>query len=176
MHPQVAINLAQWLSPKFAVLVSRWVFEWASSARRPTQAVLPYHLRRYIANMPNLPHGHFSILTEMTIALIAPLEILGYTLPERYWPDISEGRMFCKWLRDEKGIDTDKLAVYAHVFEDRRPAVQAKAYPNHLLADFRRHLVEVWLPLRSHDFFKERDPAALPYLKRLLAGPKGKAA
>ena len=27
VHPQVAINLAQWASPKFAVLVSKWVFE-----------------------------------------------------------------------------------------------------------------------------------------------------
>jgi len=27
IHPQVAINLAQWCSPKFAVLVSKWVFE-----------------------------------------------------------------------------------------------------------------------------------------------------
>ena len=28
VHPQVAINLAQWLSPEFAVLISKWVFEW----------------------------------------------------------------------------------------------------------------------------------------------------
>lgn len=27
VHPDVAINLAQWLSPKFAVMVSRWVRE-----------------------------------------------------------------------------------------------------------------------------------------------------
>lgn len=28
VHPQVAINLAQWASPKFAVLVPQWVFLW----------------------------------------------------------------------------------------------------------------------------------------------------
>lgn len=27
MHPQVSIHLAQWCSPKFAVMVSKWVFE-----------------------------------------------------------------------------------------------------------------------------------------------------
>lgn len=28
VHPYVAINLAQWLSPKFAVQVSRWIYDW----------------------------------------------------------------------------------------------------------------------------------------------------
>lgn len=28
VHPYVAINLAQWASPKFAVAVSKWVFDW----------------------------------------------------------------------------------------------------------------------------------------------------
>ena len=27
VHPQLAINLAQWISPKFDVLVSSWVYE-----------------------------------------------------------------------------------------------------------------------------------------------------
>ena len=28
VHPQVAINLGQWCSPKFAALVSKWVLDW----------------------------------------------------------------------------------------------------------------------------------------------------
>jgi hypothetical protein len=36
-HPQVAIHCAQWCSPKFAVLVSKWVFEWMNTGRTPTQ-------------------------------------------------------------------------------------------------------------------------------------------
>ena len=31
VHPQVAIHLAQWLSSKFAVQVSKWVHEWMSA-------------------------------------------------------------------------------------------------------------------------------------------------
>jgi len=33
IHPQVAVNLAQWCSPEFAVIVSRWVVEWFSAGR-----------------------------------------------------------------------------------------------------------------------------------------------
>ena len=52
VHPQVAIHLAQWLSPKFAVLVTGWVYEWMSGGFKAP--VLPYHLRRYMANMNNV--------------------------------------------------------------------------------------------------------------------------
>lgn len=31
VHPQVAINLAQWLSPVFAVQVTEWIFGWINS-------------------------------------------------------------------------------------------------------------------------------------------------
>ena len=171
VHPQVAVHLAQWLSPKFAVLVSKWVFEWLSSDNFKKPASLPYHLRRYVANSQNVPIGHFSVLNELAIGLIAPLEIYGYTLPESLWPDISQGLMFARWLREEKGIDTKALPTYWHVFEDGRPSVQAKAYPNELLAEFRRHFQEVWLPQRAIGYFQDKDVAALPHLQRLLPAP-----
>lgn len=38
VHPYVAINLAQWASPKFAVAVSKWVFEWMSGKAREEAA------------------------------------------------------------------------------------------------------------------------------------------
>jgi hypothetical protein len=40
-HPQVAINCGQWCSPKFAVLVSKWVVDWmlaAQNLREPMQS------------------------------------------------------------------------------------------------------------------------------------------
>jgi hypothetical protein len=54
VHPQVAINLAQWCSPAFAVMVSKWVFDWFSGGMaEPTASSLlisqfirelgPYH-------------------------------------------------------------------------------------------------------------------------------------
>lgn len=35
VHPQVAINLAQWLSPKLAVLIPIWVLDWM---QKPTMS------------------------------------------------------------------------------------------------------------------------------------------
>lgn len=169
VHPQIAINLAQWLSADFAVQVSQWVFDWMSGKGVPKAPVqLPYHLRRYLANQDNVPIGHFSVLTELTLLLIAPMEALGYTLPEKLWPDISSGRMFAKFLREKHGVDTDQMPTYLHRFEDYRPAVCAKAYPDYLLPHFRDHFHRVWLPERAAAYFADRDTVALSYLPRLL--------
>lgn len=172
VHPQVAIHLAQWLSPKFAVRVNQWVYDWMSAGLAPAGAKLPYHLRRYVANQKNVPAGHFSVLNEITLGLIAPLEAEGYSLPEKLWPDISQGKMFARWVRDKHNVDTDKLPTYNHVFEDGRPSVPAKAYPNEWLPEFRQHFAEVWLPERAEAYFSERDPKALAHLPKLLPAPK----
>lgn len=171
VHPDVAIHLGQWLSPKFAVRVAKWVREWISGNIKTS---LPYHIERYLANRSQIPHTYFSILNELTLGLIAPLESAGYRLPENMMPDISEGKMFCRWLREEKGIDTDTLPTYEHKFQDGR-VVRAKLYPNGLLAAFRKHLNEVWIPKKSVSYFEERDAKALEYLRKtfkLKATPK----
>lgn len=167
VHPQVAIHLAQWCSPEFSVKVSKWVYDWVSGRARPAAPTMPYHLRRYVANQQNVPVGYFSILAEMTQALIGPMEALGYTLPESLLPDISNGQMFCKWLR-ARGIDTDALPKYLHIYEDGR-RVLAKAYPEQLLGEWRRHFREEWMPLRAVEYFRGRDSAALQYLPKLLS-------
>lgn len=167
VHPQVAINLATWCSPAFAVQVSKWVYDWMSG-RAVLRPQLPYHLRRHMANHPNVPPGHFSILVEMTTLLIAPMETMGYSLPERLLPDISQGQIFCRWLREEWGIDTNTLPTYRHDFEDGR-VVYPKAYPDDMLAAFRKHFWTVWLPERSQGYFAGKDARALEYLPRLLA-------
>ena len=169
VHPQVAIHLAQWLSPQFAVQVTQWVFEWISGGPGIVER-LPYHLRRYVANMTAIPRTHFSMLQELTYGLIAPMEAQGYTLPENMVPDISEGRMFSRWLREEKGVEPNEFPTYRHRYEDGR-VVEARLYPNELLADFRQHFQEVWLPARATNYFEERDPKALEFLPRLLPPP-----
>jgi len=164
IHPDMAVNLGQWLSPRFAVLVSKWVREWMSG--KLPGGNLPYHLRRYMANRSSVPPTHFSILNELIIGLIAPLEHHGYTLPENMLPDASEGRMFAKWLRD-KGIDTDAMPTYSHRFEDGR-VVTPKMYPISLLEEFRTHFYGTWIPSRMNGYFSERDPSALPFVDRVL--------
>lgn len=165
VHPQVAIHLAQWLSPEFAVKVGKWVHDWLSG--QGTQGGYSYHLKRYTTNMQNVPYGHWSMLQEMMISLIGPMESRGYVLPENLLPDISEGRMFCKFLRDELNVDTDSLPTYRHDFEDGR-VVYPKAYPNEYLPAFRAHFFEVWLPQKSLSYFEGKDGKALEYLPYLL--------
>jgi KilA-N domain len=36
-HPQVAIHCGQWCSARFAVLVSKWVFDWITTAQNPVK-------------------------------------------------------------------------------------------------------------------------------------------
>jgi hypothetical protein len=165
VHPDVAINLGQWCSPKFAVAVAKWVREWLTNKLSP--AALPYHIQRYLANRKEIPTTHFSMLNEMIFALIAPLEDAGYTIPDSMVPDISAGRMFCKWLREAKGIDTDELPTYRHVYGDGR-IVFPKLYPNSVLADFRRYFHGIWFPQKAKEYFEERDPKAVLYLTKLL--------
>ena len=164
VHPKVAIHLAQWLSPEFAVKVVNWVHDWMTGTSRQS---MPYHLRRYTRNRGNVPIGHFSILAEMTLAIIAPMEDEGYTLPECFLPDISQGKMFSQFLRKELRVDTDQMPGYLHYYEDGR-IVKARAYPEEYLPDFRRHLREVWMPKRAVAYFRERDEEAALCLERIL--------
>jgi hypothetical protein len=61
-----------------------------------------------------------------------------------------------------------------HFFEDGRAPVPTKAYPEDLLASFRRHFREVWLPEKAGAYFAERDPRALQFLTRRLPIPQKK--
>ena len=164
VHPYLAINLAQWLSPKFAVKVSQWVFEWQQGRANP---VMPVHLDRYLQNRAKVPYTHFSMLNELTLNLIAPLEQAGYTLPQEMVPDISEGRLFCKWLRDVKNIEPNLFPTYQHTYPDGR-VVPAKLYPIDLYEDFRKHFNEVWLPNHAPRYFGQRDQRALAFVSTLL--------
>lgn len=179
VHPQVAIHLAQWLSPAFAVKVSKWVFDWMGGKGAPqAPAKLPAHLARYLTNEGKVPQGYFSILQETGLRLYGPLHHLGFDIPEGWVPDISVGLCFCKWLRKERGIDTNALPTYIHEYQDHRKPAAAKLYPDTLLADFRRWFWEVWIPVNGVPYFKGKDPNCLVYLDKIpaLASPIKKAA
>ena len=168
VHPRVAINLGQWLSPEFDVAVSGWVFDWMSGNVR---GYMPVHVQRYMKNRGKVPPTHFSMLNEIYLNLLAPLEDAGIIPPDSMMPDISTGRMFSGWLRS-KGIDTSEFRTYEHAFvDDRREPVHARLYPIEHLPDFRKYFHEVWLPERALEYFKERLPKALPHLRRLLQLP-----
>lgn len=164
VHPHVAIHLAQWLSPKFSVQVSKWVFEWTTSQ---ISGYMPPHVKRYMKNRSKIPHTHFSMLNEIYLNLIAPLEEAGFFMPDKMLPDASTGRMFSGFLR-KKGIQPESFPTYIHEFSDNRPDVQARLYPNDYLADFRIYFNEEWLPKHAKRYFSERAPKALPYINIIV--------
>ncbi len=167
VHPRVAIHLAQWLSPEFAVMVSGWVLEWFSGGA-PHPARLPDHVRRYLINRPKIPGTHFSMLDQMTLRLLAPLEARGYILPPEMMPDISLGRMFSKWCR-ENGFNPEEFPTYQHEFLDNRPTVEARLYPNELMTAFNAEL-ESWLTDgRALEYFRMRHQAAIEAVNAAIA-------
>lgn len=165
VHPYVAMNLAQWCSPKFAVRVSKWVTEWLTG-RIPSH--IPDHVLRYVINQPKIPPTHFSMLNQMMLRLLAPLERHGYILPDRLMPDISLGRMFSKRLR-ERGYDPADFPTYRHVFLDHRPTVPARLYPNELLTAFNLDLDDWLRDGRARKYFGDRDEKAIVPLDRVIA-------
>lgn len=178
VHPKVAIHLAQWLSADFAVQVSEWVYDWMSGSGTPQMpAALPSHLARYIANDPKVRPGYFSVLQETALNLFGPMHNVGFIIPSNWVPDISVGRAFCKWLREVKGMDTDSLPTYQHEYIDDGRVVEAKLYPDTLLADFRAWFRDVWLPVNGVRYFKSKDPNSLAYLDKhpALAAPSNPA-
>ena len=172
VHPDVAVNLGQWCSPRFAVAVAQWVREWMNG--RPQRAILPAHIRRYLRNRGKVPPECFSILSEMALEVVGPIEMSGHTLPDNLGLDISGGLLFCRYLKG-KGVDTDGFKTYRHEYEDGR-IVDAKLYPIEYVGEFRRFLREVWLPTKAPDYFKKRDPKALPHLPKSLPPRDDKAA
>lgn len=178
VHPQVAVNLAQWLSAEFAVQVSEWVFDWMGGRSKPEPAKLPTHLARYLANDSKVTPGYFSVLQETGLNLFGPLHNIGFEIPDGWVPDISVGLCFCKWLRNEKKVDPDAFPTYIHSYHDHRKSAPAKLYPDELLADFRRWFRSIWLPQNGVKYFKQKDPGSLVFLDKLpaLSGPKPKFA
>ena len=83
VHPQVATHLAQWLSQKFAVQVNKWVFDWMSGN---IDRFRPLHLRRFLKNRAKIPYNCFSMLNELYLNLVAPLEDAGVILPDGMMP------------------------------------------------------------------------------------------
>jgi len=178
IHPKAAINLGQWLSAEFAVQVADWVHDWLSGKGAPqAPAALPSHLARYIANDPKVRPGYFSVLQETALNLFGPMHNVGFIIPPNWVPDISVGKAFCKWLREAKGVDTDALPTYQHEYIDDGRIVDAKLYPDSLLAEFRTWFREIWLPVNGVKYFKSKDPNSLAYLDRhpALAAPSSSA-
>jgi hypothetical protein len=128
---------------------------------------------RYKDNYHKLPNNHFSVISEMFARLYIELEKVGYVIPDKgldgkqMMPDISVGRGFAKYLRDNKSEFFDTHRTYTHTFPDGRE-VEANMYHIDALPMFIKYINERWIPENAEQYFKKRDPLALDYLPKML--------
>jgi len=134
---------------------------------------LPNFTRRYFDNIQHIERGYFAVITELFVALNGEFEKVGYTIPETtpegktISPDISVGRTFANYLKKIDSPFQHDFKRYNHHFPDGR-TVEARMYPNEALGEFRNFVLEVWIPEKSRNYFKDRAPKALEYLPTLL--------
>ncbi len=84
------------------------------------------------------------------------------------------GQVFCRWLREEKGVEPNDFDTYDHTYEDGR-VVKARLYPLKYLSDFVGLFQEDWHKKRAEKYFKTRDAEVLEHLPRLLEGPASRS-
>jgi prophage antirepressor-like protein len=133
---------------------------------------IPAFIRRYNENWARVDAGHFSILNELVVHLWGRLEHAGRVLADKApdgtenRPDTSVGRCFSDWLRLKHPTVSTSFSYYLHKTPEWEGEV--RQYPFALLPLFREYLDEIWIPERAEGYLKTRDPAALPYLQKLL--------
>lgn len=144
------------------------------------RSILPEFVKRYKDNLHLIPSDYFSVITELYVRLYAELEKVGYIIPDKgshgktMTPDISVGKCFSRYLKENNSDLWDKHKIYKHHFPDGR-VVDAYMYPIEALPMFIRYVNERWLYEKAEKYFKERDPLALDYLPKLLESKKKSA-
>ncbi|MFM6403396.1 MAG: hypothetical protein ACKPGT_01595, partial [Microcystis sp.] len=90
-----------------------------------------------------LPNGTWCIFEEIG-KLMRDLEAKSVLLHDKATIDISIGRAWCHYLRNE-GYETD-FEQYTHYYPDSRGERLANIYPFELLGKFRQWLQDAYIP------------------------------
>ena len=136
---------------------------------------IPAFIRRYNENWERIDSGHFSVLNELVVHLWGRLEHAGRTMADRApdgtenRPDVSVGKCFSDWLKKHHPNISTAFSYYIHKTPEWEG--EARQYPFSALPLFREYLDTVWIHERAPDYLRKRDPAALPYLQKLLPSP-----
>jgi hypothetical protein len=136
----------------------------------------PYWYRRMMLyrEKTKIPVGYFSIFEEI-ISLIGDLEAQGYVIPRGCIPDISVGKCWAFHLQKVEKINPKNVAKkYKHQYPDWAYPIEAFIYPLELLPKFRVWMEEAYKPLKMFEYFRKKDPSALPSVCKLLGLPEGK--
>ena len=136
------------------------------------QTKVPAFYARAAVNHDRVPVGWFSVISELIVMVPGKMELTGYMLASKAPDgkeirlDISVGRLFSSWLKEEFPSLSDNYAKYLHTTP--QITIEARMYPDDMLPLFRRYVRTVWIPDHAPDYFRTRDPSALPHLPRLL--------
>ncbi len=143
-------------------------------------AKVPAFIKRFNQNWDRVETGYFSVISELTVRVWGRFELVGYVMPDKsaagkeIRPDVSVGRGFSDWLKKEHPQVSANFSYYPHKTPETE--IDARQYPNSMLPLFIEYVDTVWIPENAEAYFSKRDPAALPYLPRLLpANDKPKA-
>jgi len=171
-HPKVALRFAQWCSDEFAVQVDEWIDQLLTTGSvQLGESQAPYFYRRLQAfqqKTGRIPSGYFCIFSE-TVELISQLEVHGYEFPDHLIIDISIGKCWCNYMRNELGIDPDDVCMkYNHWYPGQPHPVKARIYPLQLLPTFRSWFDICYSRQQMLQYMKKNAPEALPAVNRFL--------
>jgi prophage antirepressor-like protein len=133
---------------------------------------LPAFIRRFNENWDRVDVGHFSILSEVMARIYGRFEMAGHLLADRSPSgtenrmDGSVGRRFSEWLKAKHPNVADNYSFYVHKTPDWEGPV--RQYPNQMLPLFIEFVETIWIPKCGERYFSPRDPAALPYLHKII--------
>jgi len=146
-----ATNVAASLDPKRLDILLQKIEELEARVNQPRQTLQNTYLKRLEDNYRKLPVGYFSVLTEMLTVFNEHGVSIDDLAPNKH-PDVSAGQVFAKYLKDEE-VEA-RYIFYMH--DTGKAQIQAKAYPEALLPDFRAFMRAVWYPKHSHKFLPKR--------------------
>ncbi|ATC26515.1 BRO-N domain-containing protein [Caulobacter vibrioides] len=138
------------------------------------RAGTPKFIRRFNENWDRVSPGYFSVISEMAVRLHGRLEMVGHLMADvapdgkELRPDVSAGRLFSEWLKENHDSVADCYSMYMHWTPKRE--FEARQYPMRMLPLFIEFLETVWIPDRSRDYFLSRDPEAIRHLPKLMPG------
>jgi len=158
----------------------RWVVHEVIPQIRKTGAysargsVIPSFIRRYNLNWDRVESGYFSVMSELAIRLYGRLEHVGYILKDigikgqELRPDVSVGRYFADWLRENNPDKSIEYKTYKHVFLSGLEVDGVRQYKLDLLPNFINFVDMIWIREHAYKYLKDRDPDALEYLPKLI--------
>lgn len=158
VHPQVAIHLAQWVSARFAVKVSEWVFQWLTGQGHNDDAWRQFQDRVALV-YDSVPAGYFCIFKEIA-DLFATLFHHGVNPGTKMVLDISVGWHWgSHWTANKLAQKHGDRKQFGHHYPQYFPQSVSNpqdiwCYPEESLPEFRRWMRDVYIPRKMPPYLQ----------------------